>query len=92
MTSARGAAIKAPADFLLKLQAHWGRRGESKKVDGKSEIMGREKEKGGGNGRRGREGKLLCKRTGNKNSTGKVRWKMGSGGECEDILRKNSEA
>lgn len=47
LMSAREAAIKAPADFLLELQAHWGRRGESKKVEGKSEIMGRGKEKGG---------------------------------------------
>lgn len=30
--SGRGAAIKAPADFLLKLQAYWGRRREKKGI------------------------------------------------------------
>lgn len=39
--SGRGAAIKAPADSLLKLQAHWGRRQEQKKIKGKSKIVGK---------------------------------------------------
>lgn len=45
MMSGRGAAIKAPSDFLLKLRAHWGRRREGKKVEGESKMMGRKAEK-----------------------------------------------
>jgi len=74
--SGRGAAIKAPADFLLKLQAHGGRRRERKKVQGKSKIMRRGENEREQKVERGKKGKLQCERLGNKNSTGQVRRRM----------------
>lgn len=67
--SGRGAAIKAPADSLLKLQAHWGRRREEKKIKGKSKIVGKG-EREVFTSLRGKKGKLQCGRMGNKSSMG----------------------